>query len=214
MVNVNWQLVENSCKRDWRRDVQDVECELDGAKCRVYVRDNNGSGMYGDTLKRVEWIVERSEKATQVLDMSGSIATDESALEEDFELAKRRAGAFAMCWNAPARTGLFFDRWERDGDLVDWIGPEDKQWKIGTPSIACRVNGVKGRVYANKDINGLKCVHWVVSVWAHSSQGLVWALRVRGVIYTSDSSLVSDYALGKRRANDFVLRWVEVERSK
>ena len=208
MVNANWQPVKNSCQRSWRQAFQDVECELDGAKCRAYVEDDNGSGMYGSTTKSVEWTVVRFEKEAQVLDMSGGLATTETALEEDFKLAKSRAEAFAMCWNAPARTDQFFNKWERDGDLVDWLGPDDKQWKVSTPSIACRVNGVKGRVWAEKDSNDLKRVVWVVSVWGLSSQGLIWELRVRGMIYTSDSSLTSDYELGKRRANDFALCWV------
>jgi len=207
MTNVNWQPVENSCKRGWRQAVQDVECESDGAKCRVYVRDETG-GEYSTNFKSVEWTVARFENATQVLDMSGDIATDETTLEEDFKLAKRRAEAFAMLWNAPASADLFFNGWKRDNDLVDWIGPDDKQWKANTPSIGCVVNGVRGRVWTDKGDNNLERVVWVVSVWKHSSQGLVWALRVRGMIYTSDSSLTSDYELGKRRANDFALCWV------
>ena len=208
MTNANWQPVKNSCKRDWGQSVQDVECELNGAKCKIFARHESG-GEYGSNYKEVEWTVERFEKATQILDMSGGIATDESALKEDFELAKKRAEAFAMCWDAPTRTDLFFNKWERDNNPKDWFDPDDKQWKIGTPGTACRVNGVQGKVWAEKDNNGLKRIMWVVSVWEHSPQGLVWALRVRGAIYTSDSSLASDYELGKRRANEFALCWVE-----
>ena len=88
MTSANWQPVKNSCQRKWRQSVQDIECELNGAKCRIFVEDDNGGGMYGDTLKGIYWKVERFENAIQILDMNGCIATNESTLAEGFELAK------------------------------------------------------------------------------------------------------------------------------
>lgn len=208
MTNANWQPVKNIRQCDWRQSVQDIECELSGAKCKVFVVPHT-SGEYDTDIEEVEWAVERVENSIQVLDMSGCIITSEITLKEDFELAKKRAEAFARCWGAPERIDLFFNKWER-GIENDWMIPrEERQWKANTPHIECRVDRVTGRVWAEKDKNGLKRIKWVVSLWEHTTQGLVWALRVSGTIYTNVFDLINDYELGKRRANEFALCWVK-----